>query len=87
MDFVLAAFLNLRRLELYAWTCHHVEEESSEPIMAIHYREARGWNRILASTKQGVRFEHIILHTEVWSIQSGEDATFAAEVSVTYGDL
>ena len=85
----MAAFRNLRRLKLYAWTCHRVEEESSEPVMAMHYRKARGWNKRLASTKQGARFEHIILYTEVWEIQSDgvPDATFAAEVSVVYGDL
>ncbi len=59
--------------------------------MAIHYRNARGWNERLASTKLGARFEHIVLQTEVWNVQSAADevtdATFAAEVTVVYGDL
>ena len=85
----MAAFRNLRRLKVYAWTCHRVDEASDEPRMAINYRNARGWNERLALRKQGAKFEHIILQTEVWNIHSDVvgDATFAAEVSVVYGDL
>ena len=88
-EYVLAAFRNLRRLKLYAWTCNRVDEGSDEPRMAILYRNARGWNERLASTKLGANFEHIILHTEVWNVQSDgvPNATFAAEVTVVYGDL
>lgn len=85
----MAAFRNLRRLEIFAWTSNRIDDGSNEPRMVRHYRNARGWNERLASTKLGARFEHIILHTEVWNIQSEgvPDATFAAEVSVVYGDL
>ena len=57
--------------------------------MAKHYRDARGWNERLASTKQGAKFEHIILQTEVWNIQSDRvaDASFAGNLSVIYGEL
>lgn len=90
---LLAAFRNLRRLKIYAWTCHRVEEDCDEPRIANHYRNARGWTERLASMKQGARFDHIILYTEIWNIQSdiisdvSPDASFAGEVSVMYGDL
>ena len=86
---LLAAFRNLRRLKVYAWTCHRVDEDCNEPRMAKHYRNARGWNERLASTKQGARFENIILRTDIWNIQSDRvpDASFAGEASVMYGDL
>ena len=88
-EYVLAAFRNLRRLKVYAWTCNRVDDGSNEPRMAILYRNARGWNERLASMKLGANFEHIILHTEVWNVQSdgAPNATFAAEVTVVYGDL
>ena len=90
---LLAAFRNLRRLKIYAWTCHHVEEDCDEPRIAKHYRNARGWNERLASMKQGARFDQIILYTEIWNFHSdtnsgdAPDASFAGEVSVMYGDL
>ena len=88
-DYALTAFRNLRRLKIYVWTCISTDEGSDEPVMAINYRNARGWNERLASTKLGAKFEHIVLHTEVWDVPSNRfsDATFAAEVTVTYGDL
>ena len=57
--------------------------------MAKHYRDARGWNERLASTKQGAKFEHIILYTEIWNIQPNgvPETSFAGEVSVMYGEL
>ena len=57
--------------------------------MARHYRDARGWNERLASTKQGAKFEHIILKDEIWNLQSdrAEDASFAGDLSVMYGEL
>ena len=56
--------------------------------MAIPYRNVCGWNERLASTKLDASFEHIILHTKVWNVQSDgvPEATFAAEVTVVYDD-
>ena len=76
-----------------ASTCNRVDEAGNEPTMVIHYRNARGWNERLASTKLGARFEYIALQNEVWNIQSDDqsdgvqNAKFAAEVTVVYGDL
>ena len=61
--------------------------------MAMHYRNARGWNQRLALTKLGAKLESIVLRTEVWDIQADDqtegvpDAKFGAEVTVVYGDL
>ena len=86
---LLAEFRNLRRLTMFAWTGRRVEEDGNEPRMARHYRDARGWNERLASTKQGAQFEHIILKIEIWKLQSdrAEDASFAGELSVTHGKV